>query len=113
MLLILAILGSMYAGIATPSESAAVGVLGALLIAYFQKGLTRQSMRDIAMGSIQTCAMIALILLRSAEHTSELQSLMRNSYADLCLKKKNYHTTHTPYNSNEITPTPPQLLLYL
>ncbi|AEC21273.1 putative TRAP-type C4-dicarboxylate transport system, large permease component [Pusillimonas sp. T7-7] len=63
MLLIVAILGSMYAGIATPSESAAVGVLGALLIAYFQKGLTRQSMRDIAMGSIQTCAMIALILL--------------------------------------------------
>ncbi|MGB6102473.1 MAG: TRAP transporter large permease subunit [Pusillimonas sp.] len=63
MLLILAILGSMYTGIATPSESAAVGVLGALLIAYFQKGLTRQSMRNIAMGSIQTCAMIALILL--------------------------------------------------
>src|SRR3546814_7293658 len=26
---------------------------------------------------------------RSEEHTSELQSLMRNSYADLCLKKKN------------------------
>jgi tripartite ATP-independent transporter DctM subunit len=62
-LLILAILGSMYAGIATPSESAAVGVLGALLIAYFQNGLTRQSLRDIAMGSVQTCAMIALILL--------------------------------------------------
>ncbi len=62
-LLILAILGSMYTGIATPSESAAVGVLGALLIAYFQGGLSRQSMRDIAMGSVQTCAMIALILL--------------------------------------------------
>src|SRR3546814_3596321 len=27
--------------------------------------------------------------LRSAEHTSELQSLMRDSYADLCLYKKN------------------------
>src|SRR3546814_7122866 len=27
--------------------------------------------------------------LRSEEHTSELQSLMRNSYADFCLKKKN------------------------
>src|SRR3546814_6642965 len=26
---------------------------------------------------------------RSEEHTSELQSLMRNSYADFCLKKKN------------------------
>src|SRR3546814_5028510 len=30
---------------------------------------------------------------RSEEHTSELQSLMRNSYAVLCLKKKNH--THT------------------
>src|SRR3546814_2508311 len=30
---------------------------------------------------------------RSEEHTSELQSLMRNSYADLCLKKKNRNVT--------------------
>src|SRR3546814_4228467 len=29
---------------------------------------------------------------RSEEHTSELQSLMRNSYAVFCLKKKNKHT---------------------
>src|SRR3546814_9587513 len=28
---------------------------------------------------------------RSEEHTSELQSLMRISYADFCLKKKNYY----------------------
>src|SRR3546814_8301632 len=35
---------------------------------------------------------------RSEEHTSELQSLMRNSYAVFCLKKKKtlkYQTTHT------------------
>src|SRR3546814_7710699 len=30
---------------------------------------------------------------RSEEHTSELQSLMRNSYAVFCLKKKQYDTT--------------------
>src|SRR3546814_10363203 len=30
------------------------------------------------------------ILTRSEEHTSELQSLMRNSYAVFCLKKKKY-----------------------
>src|SRR3546814_8177732 len=29
---------------------------------------------------------------RSEEHTSELQSLMRNSYAVFCLKKKKYNT---------------------
>src|SRR3546814_1025570 len=32
---------------------------------------------------------------RSEEHTSELQSLMRISYAVFCLKKKNIHTTTT------------------
>src|SRR3546814_1958537 len=31
---------------------------------------------------------------RSEEHTSELQSLMRISYADYCLKTKNTNTTH-------------------
>src|SRR3546814_10915282 len=34
---------------------------------------------------------IASRLLRSEEHTSEIQSLMRNSYAVFCLKKKNSH----------------------
>src|SRR3546814_6865314 len=35
---------------------------------------------------------------RSEEHTSELQSLMPNSYAVFCLKKKkNTHTTHIKY----------------
>src|SRR3546814_9270606 len=32
--------------------------------------------------------------MRSEEHTSELQSLMRISYAVFCLKKKNNTTTH-------------------
>src|SRR3546814_6561868 len=36
------------------------------------------------------CAMSSLFLLRSEEHTSELQSLMRISYAVFCLKKKKY-----------------------
>src|SRR3546814_7646140 len=38
-------------------------------------------------------------LRRSEEHTSELQSLMRNSYAVFCLKKKKYRleaTNHEP-----------------
>src|SRR3546814_5697946 len=35
------------------------------------------------------------LAIRSEEHTSELQSLMRNSYAVFCLKKKTKQTTHT------------------
>src|SRR3546814_5235135 len=34
----------------------------------------------------------AVVRLRSEEHTSELQSLMRISYAVFCLKKKKYYT---------------------
>src|SRR3546814_10025321 len=38
------------------------------------------------------------LLGRSEEPTSELQSLLRISYADLCLTKKNtYSTNHEPY----------------
>src|SRR3546814_5735237 len=35
-------------------------------------------------------------IMRSEEHTSELQSLMRNSYAVFCLKKKKHTSYHFP-----------------
>src|SRR3546814_6667411 len=38
-------------------------------------------------------------LSRSEEHTSELQSLMRISYAVFCLKKKKYKSQKITYNS--------------
>src|SRR3546814_9976267 len=45
-----------------------------------------------------------LALLRSEEHTSELQSLMRISYAVFCLKKKKINTYLTPqYISTTVT----------
>src|SRR3546814_4568125 len=34
------------------------------------------------------------VVVRSEEHTSELQSLMRISYAVFCLEKKNYNNRH-------------------
>src|SRR3546814_9815432 len=41
---------------------------------------------------------------RSEEHTSELQSLMRISYAVFCLKKKNKNQTHNTNNGTSKTP---------
>src|SRR3546814_8245162 len=41
--------------------------------------------------------------VRSEEHTSELQSLMRNSYAVFCLKKKKNKIYHTIYLSTHPT----------
>src|SRR3546814_6330463 len=42
---------------------------------------------------------------RSEEHTSELQSLMRISYAVFCLKKKNSNKNLKQYNNSELTET--------
>src|SRR3546814_1420094 len=42
---------------------------------------------------------------RSEEHTSELQSLMRISYAVFCLKKKTAHTVYTSTTLERITPS--------
>lgn len=61
--LIMCVLGSMYGGIATPSESAAVGVVGALTITALQRSLTFTGLRDVAIGAVLTCSMIAFILL--------------------------------------------------
>src|SRR3546814_1331370 len=41
---------------------------------------------------------------RSEEHTSELQSLMRISYAVFCLKNKIQDRTHTKTDPNKLTP---------
>src|SRR3546814_7324544 len=43
-----------------------------------------------ALGANAAPADQATVLIRSEEHTSELQSLMRTSYAVFCLKKKHY-----------------------
>src|SRR3546814_10816944 len=49
---------------------------------------------DTAMGSTRTDGQVTLeAVYRSEEHTSELQSLMRISYAVFCLKQKNKTTT--------------------
>src|SRR3546814_4934211 len=44
-------------------------------------------------------AAVSDVSLRSEEHTSELQSLMRISYAVFCLKKKNHNSTITTTNN--------------
>src|SRR3546814_1851311 len=58
------------------------------------------SPRLVAIGGLSgtgksTIAKLVAPCLRSEEHTSELQSLMRSSYAVSCLKNKNNYETHT------------------
>ena len=66
LLLITSVLGSIYAGIATATEAAALGVLGALIISAVQGSLTWASFRDSLMGGTRLYCMIALILAGAA-----------------------------------------------
>lgn len=61
--LILCVLGSMYGGIATPTEAAAIGVLGAATVASLQGSMTWKTLRDVGIGSIQACSMMGLIIV--------------------------------------------------
>ena len=65
-LLIVAVLGSIYSGIATATEAAALGVLGALVISAAQGSLNWQAFRDSLLGGTRLYCMIALILAGAA-----------------------------------------------
>jgi tripartite ATP-independent transporter DctM subunit len=65
-LLIIAVLGSIYSGIATATEAAAVGVVGSLVLSALQGSLNWQSFRDSLMGATRLYCMIALILAGAA-----------------------------------------------
>lgn len=62
MLLIGFVVGSMYAGYASVTEAAAMGVLGALLLAAFERELRPRMLARALMGTVRTCAMIGLIV---------------------------------------------------
>ncbi|MFM7331477.1 MAG: TRAP transporter large permease [Brachymonas sp.] len=61
-LLIIAVLGSIYAGIATATEAAGVGVVGSLVLAATQRSLSWQTFKGSLMGATRLYCMIALIL---------------------------------------------------
>lgn len=66
LLLIAAVIGSMYMGYATATEAAAIGVIGAMLLAIAQGSLNLNTFIESLMGAMRTSAMIALILSGAA-----------------------------------------------
>src|SRR3546814_9270186 len=99
-------------------------------------GARRQGLASAAYGSIASASIIAIPVVdgqqkslhqagpfvvsiertRSEEHTSELQSLMRISYAVFCLKKKTYHMQYIQHVINSTKQTKiqhdPKVLVY-
>lgn len=65
-LLILGVIGSIYTGIASPTDAAAVGVLLSLVLSKMSGTLNRQTFLDGLMGATKTSCMIAFILAGAA-----------------------------------------------
>ena len=64
-ILIFAVIGSIYTGIATATEAASLGVVGALILSYFQKSLNLETFKSSLLGATKTSCMIAFILAGS------------------------------------------------
>ncbi|HAH80083.1 MAG TPA: C4-dicarboxylate ABC transporter, partial [Gammaproteobacteria bacterium] len=63
LLLIVAVLGSIIAGYATPTEAAGVGAMGALILAFAYGRLTVRTLRETCAASMSTTAMVFFILI--------------------------------------------------
>ena len=64
--LITAVIGSIYLGIATATEAASLGVVGALILSFFQKSLNKETFKSSLLGATKTSCMIAFILAGSS-----------------------------------------------
>jgi tripartite ATP-independent transporter DctM subunit len=65
-LLILAVLGSIYTGMATPSEAAGLGAVGAIAVAGFRRQLTWGNMKMSVYGTARTIGMILWIIFAAS-----------------------------------------------
>jgi C4-dicarboxylate transporter DctM subunit len=65
-LLISAVLGSIYAGVATATEAAAIGVVGSLVLSLVQRSMSWTTFKEALLGATRLYCMIALILAGAA-----------------------------------------------
>src|SRR3546814_8230700 len=63
----------------------------------------RRAIEVVDLAPLAGDAIATMLEARSEEHTSELQSLMRNSYAVFCLKKKKYQHKRALIVQNKYT----------
>ncbi|MDQ3457693.1 MAG: TRAP transporter large permease subunit [Deinococcota bacterium] len=68
--LLMAVLGSILLGIATPTEASAVGVLGAGLIAALYRSLSLEALKDAVLDTVQVSSMVFFVIIGAAMFTA-------------------------------------------
>lgn len=70
--IVVLVLGSIYTGLATPSEAAGIGLFSVLIITYLMKSLTWQGFLSSLMSSLQTTIMIFSVIIAASLLTTTL-----------------------------------------
>jgi len=91
--LILAVLGSIFFGVATPTEAAGVGAAGALLLAYLNKKLTSSVLKEVLVETTKTTAFIFAVLLGATAFSLVLRGLGGDVLIENALLKLPYGPT--------------------
>jgi tripartite ATP-independent transporter DctM subunit len=80
LLLIVAVLGSIFAGIASPTEAAAVGALGATLLTILQKKFNFAILKDVMQQTTHLTSMVFLILLGATTFSLVFRTMGGDTY---------------------------------
>ena len=75
LILIFAVLGSIFGGIATPTEAAGMGAIFALILAIFYKQFSLEMLKESLIDTAKTTAMVFIILFGAAAFTGVFMSL--------------------------------------
>jgi tripartite ATP-independent transporter DctM subunit len=75
MFLILAVLGSIFAGVATPTEASGVGALGAIMLAVYYKKLTFPVFKSVSLDAYRTTSYIFMIFIGATMFALVLREL--------------------------------------
>ena len=82
LLLIVLVLGSIFMGVATPTEAGALGAVGAVALAAANKRLSLQSMREAAQHTTELTAMVVVLLVGS----TAFSLVFRGLYGDIWIE---------------------------
>jgi len=91
LLIVAAVLGSIFTGIASPTESAAVGALGAIVSAIIYRKFSWKMMREAAIRTLSTVGMVVWILFGAQTFSSVLISTGIPNMIEGFVKTLNFH----------------------
>ncbi len=93
-LLVVAVLGSIFAGIASPTEAAAIGAMGALLLTLFQKKLSLGILRSVMRETTWLTSMVFIILVGASAFSLVFRGMHGDRYLSDIIFQANLEPGH-------------------